>query len=52
MLEVGSQSNKDEVVEEVADHANTDTVPFKTLDTQPEELSEGECTDINGAKWL
>ena len=38
-----------EFIEEIADHANIDTASFETLDTQPEEFSEGEFTDINEA---
>lgn len=38
-----------EIIEEIADHAVVDTVSFETLDTQLEELSEAEFTDINEA---
>lgn len=38
-----------EFIEEIADHANVDTESFETLDTQPEEFSDGEFTDINEA---
>ena len=38
-----------EIIEETADNANVDAASFKTLDTQPEKLSEGEFPDINEA---
>lgn len=49
MLEVKFESNINTVIEEMADHGNVDSAAIQeTLETQPQELSEGKSTDVIG----
>lgn len=43
-----SKLNINGVIKEIVDHGNVDIVSVQeNLDTQPQELTEGECIDIN-----